>query len=104
MRKKIDFDTLMDSIEVEAKAEGDEAVQELHALTDYYSVFNQFLKLRKKRKMTQKELAAAAGIDQSEISRIEKGAANPTLATLETLVRALGGELCIVERNEAISA
>ena len=85
--KKSDFDTLMDSIETEAKAEGDGAVQEMQALTDYYGVFNQFLELRKKRKMTQKELAAAAHIDQSEISRIEKGAANPTLATLETLVR-----------------
>jgi DNA-binding XRE family transcriptional regulator len=102
--KKSDFDTLLDSIEAEAKAEGDGAIEELHALTDYYSVFNQFLELRKKRKMTQKELAVAAHIDQSEISRIEKGAANPTLATLETLVRALGGELRIVERKEPIPA
>ena len=102
--KKSDFDTLMDGIEAEAKAEGDGAVQELHALTDYYSVFNQFLELRKKRNMTQKELAAAAHIDQSEISRIEKGAANPTLATLESLVRALGGELRIVDRKEPIPA
>src|SRR5438270_679243 len=99
VRKKSDFDTLMEGVEAEAKAEGDGAVQELQALTDYYSVFNQFLELRKKRKMTQKELAAAARIDQSEISRIEKGAANPTLATLATLVRALGGELRIVDRK-----
>ena len=104
MTKKSDFDTLLDGIEAEAKAEGDEAVQELRALTDYYSVFNQFLELRKKRKMTQRELAAAAHIDQSEISRLEKGVANPTLATLESLVRALGGELRIVERNPAIPA
>ena len=50
VKKKSDFDTLLDSIEAEAKAEGDGAVQELQALTDYYSVFNQFLELRKKRK------------------------------------------------------
>src|SRR5689334_11971863 len=32
--KKTDFDTLLDSIEAEAKAEGDGAVKKLHALTD----------------------------------------------------------------------
>ena len=104
MKAKSDFDTFLESIEAEAKAESDGAVPELQALTDYYSLFNQFLELRKKRKMTQKELAAAAGIDQSEISRIEKGAANPTLATLQTLVRALGAELRIMDRKAPVPA
>ncbi|MHB8620479.1 MAG: helix-turn-helix domain-containing protein [Chloroflexota bacterium] len=104
MNKKSDFNSLLDTIEAEAKAEGEVGLEQMEALTDYYSLFNQFLELRKKRKMTQKELAAASGIDQSEISRIEKGAANPTLATLESLVRALGGALRIIDHRERIPA
>ena len=104
MKRKSEFDTLLETIEAEATAEGEAGVQQLGALTQYYSVFNQFLALRNRRRMTQKELAAASGIDQSEISRIEKGAANPTLATLEVLVRALGGELRVVARKEPVPA
>lgn len=35
--------------------------------------------------MTQKDLAAVTGIDQSDISRIERGEANPSIRTLERL-------------------
>ena len=45
--------------------------------------------------MSQKQLAAATGIDQSDISRIERGAANPSVSTLERIAKALGGELSI---------
>ena len=37
--------------------------------------------------LTQKELAEKTGIDQAAISRIESGRANPTLNTLDALVR-----------------
>ena len=40
------------------------------------------LKARAKKGLTQKELASAAGINQADISKIEKGVANPTVATL----------------------
>ena len=45
--------------------------------------------------MTQKELAASAGIDQSDISKIERGIANPSVGTLERIAAALGGTLSI---------
>ena len=45
--------------------------------------------------MTQKELAQRTGIDQSDISKIERGIANPSVATLERIAAALGGELSI---------
>ena len=45
--------------------------------------------------MSQKQLAAASGIDQSDISKIERGVANPSVATLERLAKALGGQLAI---------
>lgn len=45
--------------------------------------------------MSQKELAALAGMDQSDISKIERGVANPSVATLERIAQALGGQLTI---------
>lgn len=45
--------------------------------------------------ITQKKLAALTEIDQSDISKIEQGIANPTVATLDRIAKALGGQLCI---------
>ena len=45
--------------------------------------------------MSQKQLASATGIDQSDISKIERGLANPSISTLERIARALGGQLTI---------
>lgn len=44
---------------------------------------------------SQTELAAQTGIDQSDISKIERGAANPSITTLSRLAEALGMELHI---------
>lgn len=48
--------------------------------------------LRKHAEMTQSEVAAALGIKQPEISRLE-GEDDMQVSTLSRLVRALGGEL-----------
>ncbi len=45
--------------------------------------------------LTQKQLAERSGIDQSDISKIERGVANPSIATLERIASALGGRLNI---------
>lgn len=45
--------------------------------------------------LSQKKLAAITGIDQSDISKIERGVANPSVATLERIAKALGGRLSI---------
>ena len=45
--------------------------------------------------ISQKQLASLSGIDQSDISKIERGAANPSLSTLDRLAKALGGSLDI---------
>ena len=45
--------------------------------------------------MSQKQLAAATGIDQSDISKLERGMANPSVSTLERIAKALGGRLVI---------
>ena len=53
------------------------------------------LAARAGKKVTQKELAALSGIDQSDISKIERGGANPSVNTLMRLAKALGRELTI---------
>lgn len=45
--------------------------------------------------MSQKQLAAVTGIDQSDISKIERGVSNPSVSTLERIAKALGGQLTI---------
>ena len=40
--------------------------------------------------ISQKELAVASGIDQSDISKIERGISNPTIGTLKRLADAMG--------------
>lgn len=45
--------------------------------------------------MSQKQLAEISGIDQSDISKIERGVANPSVSTLERIARAMGGQLTI---------
>ena len=51
--------------------------------------------------LTQQQLAAASGIAQGDISRIERGQANPTAATLDALGRPLGVGLDYVPLSEA---
>lgn len=45
--------------------------------------------------ISQKQLAALSGMDQSDISKIERGAANPSVATLERIAKALNRKLSI---------
>ena len=58
-----------------------------------YQLTMMLMKEREAQHMTQTELAERTGIRQSNISRIEKGQASPTLATLRRIARGLGKEL-----------
>ena len=51
--------------------------------------------LRSERELTQGQLAAKAGITQQQVARFEDPDSNPTLGTIEALVRALGGSLSV---------
>ena len=56
-------------------------------------------RVRAEANLTQKELADLTGIDQSDISKIERGISNPTVSTLERIASALGAKLVIrIER------
>jgi transcriptional regulator with XRE-family HTH domain len=50
---------------------------------------------RRRARLTQEALATAAGKPQSTIAKIERGRRDPTLTTLQELVRAAGFELRI---------
>jgi len=47
------------------------------------------------RGLTQKELSALVGIDQGDISKLERGMGNPTLKLLQKLAKGLDMELQI---------
>jgi DNA-binding phage protein len=97
------FDDFMRQIEAEAEAEGPEAVAQLASLHHRFRLAGELVMLRKEKGVSQRQLADATGINQSEISRIERGVGNPTEDTLARIGRALGAHLAFVPDSEAIA-
>ena len=58
-------------------------------------VANAIFEARNKYGLTQKDLAEKTGIDQSDISKIERGVANPSINTLNRISKALNSKLNI---------
>jgi transcriptional regulator with XRE-family HTH domain len=71
----------------------------LGRLNAHFAMAREVRELRKERHLTQKQLAAASGINQAEISPIEHGQTNPTASTLAALLGPLGARLGIVRRD-----
>jgi len=59
--------------------------KEWNYLEPEYNTMQAMIEARKRCNLTQKELAKRTGIDQSDISKIETGNANPALSTLKRL-------------------
>lgn len=87
-RKHLDFeDFLKESLKnPKIKAEYDKLQPE-------YATIRAILDVRVKRGVTQKELAEKIGTKQSVISRLESGRANPSVAFLKKIARALHSHL-----------
>ena len=51
--------------------------------------------------LTQRDLAQAAGTSQSAVAAIESGRKQPTVATLDRLLRAAGTELVVASDQQA---
>jgi DNA-binding XRE family transcriptional regulator len=94
---------LMHQIEAEAREEGGEAVAELAALRAHYSLARELHDLRLARGLTQQQLAEKSGVGQSEISRIESGAANPTVATVSALAAPLNADLHLTPHSNTLT-
>lgn len=58
---------------------------------------NALMRLRQHEHVTQQELAAALGVSQENISRIER-ADEPQLSTIRRFIEALGGKLIVQAR------
>ena len=91
----LDLGGLREAVFREAQREGPEAVVQLEQYEDRFATAAQVVQARLAARLTQRQLAAAAGVSQYEISLLENGSANPTLTTLARLSRALGIELRI---------
>lgn len=89
------FSDFMKDLEAEARREGPKAVAEMRAFEAHFRLAAELILLRKRRKLTQRQLSTKSGVQQAEISRIEGGRANPTVSTVSALASALGGELGI---------
>lgn len=59
------------------------------------SVADTLIKARAESALTQKELSLASGINQADISKLERGIGNPSLKTLARLANAMGKTLKI---------
>ncbi len=59
--------------------------EEWEALEPEFAIVQAMIDARKNTGLTQKQLSDKTGIDQSDISRIESGEANPSLKTLKRL-------------------
>lgn len=70
--------------------ENEEFRTEYERLEPEFSIIQAVIDARKASNMTQKELSERTGIAQSDISKLETGNSNPTLAMLKRLADGMG--------------
>ncbi len=82
-------------LEVETVYEDGQLVRQ-ESVPANIAVGNALLAARARAAMSQVELASKTGINQADISRIERGLSNPSIGTLQRLAVALGSELKVL--------
>ena len=70
-----------------------EVKKEYDALGPEYDIIQAMIDARTSQNITQKELSDITGITQADISRIENGTRNPSLAMLKRIAAGLGMQL-----------
>lgn len=70
-----------------------EVKSEYDSLQIEYDLIQAMIDARNNQNMTQKELSEITGITQADISRIENGTRNPSLAMVNRLAAGLGMRL-----------
>ncbi|MBO4845409.1 MAG: helix-turn-helix transcriptional regulator [Lachnospiraceae bacterium] len=81
-------------IETETIYEEGNVVRETKPVVGFV-VGNAVAAARAKKGLSQKELAEITGIDQSDLSKIERGVANPSIGTLSRIAEAMDAELMV---------
>lgn len=97
-KRKGELDSFLDEVRAESQAAGSEALEALTSYGEHFRLARQIILLRKMLSYTQQELSRASGVQQSEISRIERGQGNPTYRTLESLARVANLTVALVPR------
>jgi len=70
-----------------------EVKAEYEALQPEYDIIQAMIDARVSQNITQKELSVITGITQADISRIENGTRNPSLAMMKRIAAGLGMQL-----------
>ena len=81
-------------LEAETVYEDGETVREEKPAA-FTMVGNAVAAARAKKGISQKELSELTGIDQSDLSKIERGTANPSVNTLNRIAQALDAKLTV---------
>ena len=76
-----------------------DAESQSSAFAHAYDVAMEVVTLRLQRGFTQTQLAERCGMDQADISRIERGSTSPTARTLQRLAEALEADVRLVART-----
>lgn len=85
-----------DDLDIEAETIYEDGVTVRHEIMSInFRVANAVASARADSGKSQMELATLTGIDQSDISKIERGVANPSIVTLNRIAEALGKKLQI---------
>lgn len=80
---------------------GPDSPERRERLAHAYDMAMQVIALRDKRGLTQAQLSERCGVDQGDISRIERGETSPTTRTLQRIADALSADVRLVEREQA---
>ncbi|MCC8068962.1 MAG: helix-turn-helix domain-containing protein [Ruminococcus sp.] len=73
----------------------DDFKKEYDSLNAQYNVIKSLIYARKSKNLTQKGLSELTGINQSDISKIERGNVSPNLRTLQRIATAMNMDLKI---------
>ena len=63
---------------------------------NYQLIGKRISQKRRELGMTQEELSERTGVDQSDISKLEKGTLNPSVGLLRRVAKGLGKSISIV--------
>lgn len=83
---------------LEEQLKDSELKAEFDALEPEFAIVQAIIDARKKSGLTQKQLSENTGIAQADISKLERGSANPSIRTLQRLAAGMGMTLQIAFR------
>lgn len=77
---------------------------EYDALQPEHAIIQAIINARQQSGLTQKELSERTGIAQGDISKLERGNANPSLRTLQRLAEGMGMKLRLEFLKDSVGA